>query len=111
MPDLNGLAGSAGGSVSNKKLILINEVPDNLLSNLESRDVALWIRSLPKNQPTQEKLVAFLGLPWRLVFSEVSDQRLITALEQKSSSSDPMVRKRGFLQIIDSDPSRIEFPP
>jgi len=96
--------------VSDKKLILIDEVPDNLLSNLDSRDVALWIRGLPKNPPVQEKFVSFLGLPWRLVFSEISDPRLITAIEQQSSSTDPMARKRGFLQIIDSDPSRIEFP-
>jgi hypothetical protein len=96
--------------VSDKKVIIIDKVPDNLLSNLDSRDVALWIRSLPTNPPAQERLVSFLGLPWRHVFSEVSDHRLITALEQGSSSNNPMVRKRGFVQIIDSDPSRVEFP-
>jgi hypothetical protein len=92
------------------KLILIDQVPENLLSNLDSRDVALWIRSLPTNEPAQARLVSFLGLPWRQVISEISDQRLITALEQGSASDAPMVRKRGFVQIVDSDPSRIEFP-
>jgi hypothetical protein len=96
--------------MNGKKLILIDQVPENLLSNLDSRDVALWIRSLPKKAPAQAQLVAFLGLPWRQVFSELSDQRLITALEQGSASDAPMVRKRGFVQIVDSDPSRIEFP-
>jgi hypothetical protein len=93
-----------------KKLILINEVPENLLSGLESRDVALWIRSLPEDPPTLEKLVAFLTLPWRLVFSEVSDPGLVKALEEVSQFSDPMTRKRGFVQMIDTDPSRIELP-
>jgi len=32
-----------------KKLICVDRVTDNLLSNLESRDAALWIQSLPKH--------------------------------------------------------------
>lgn len=93
-----------------KKLILIDEVPDNLLSNLESRDVALWLRGLPKGPVAHENLVTFLGLPWRIVLSEVSDVKLIKALEEPSNSSDFITRKRGFVQIVDSDPSRIQFP-
>ncbi|MDQ3776811.1 MAG: hypothetical protein M3461_21905 [Pseudomonadota bacterium] len=93
-----------------KKLIFIDEVPDNLLSNLENRDVVLWVHSLPNDLPSQDALVAFLGLPWRLVFSEIYDPGLIKALEGAASFSDPMTRKRGFVQIIDSDPSRIELP-
>ena len=96
--------------MSKKKLFLVDGVSDNLLSNLDSRDVALSIRSLPKHPPTRDRLVAFIGLPWRLVISEVSDPRLVAALEQHSSASDLMVRKRGFFQIVDSDPSRIAFP-
>lgn len=93
-----------------KKLICIDGVPDNLLSNLESRDITLWIRSLPKDPPSQDALVAFLGLPWRQVFSEIYDPGLFKMLEEAASVSDPRTRKRGFVQIIDSDPSRIELP-
>jgi hypothetical protein len=96
--------------MSKGKLFLVDGVSDNLLSNLDNRDVALWIRGLPKNPPTRDKLVEFLGLPWRFVFSEISDPQLITALERRSSINDPMARKRGFLQIVDNDPSRIQFP-
>src|SRR5947209_6855849 len=96
--------------MNDKKLIAIDEVPDNLLSSLDGRDAALWIRGVPRNLPAESTLVSFLGLPWRQIFSEVSNRWLITALERASTSSDPMVRKRGFVQIIDSDPSRIEFP-
>lgn len=99
-----------GKTMNGKKIILIDQIPENLLSNLDSRDAALWVRSLPRNAPAQTTLVSFLGLPWRQVFSEVSDQRLLTALEQASALDAPMVRKRGFVQIVDSDPSRIEFP-
>lgn len=93
-----------------KKLIFIDAISDNLLSNLESRDVALWVQSLPKDLLSQDRLVAFLGLPWRLVFFEIFDSHLVNALEAAASFSDPMTRKRGFIQIIDSDPSRIELP-
>jgi len=51
-----------------------------------------------------------MGLPWRLVLTEVSDPGLIKELEESTSFQDPLTRKRGFIQIIDSDPSRIELP-
>jgi threonyl-tRNA synthetase len=60
-----------------KALIRVDGIPDGLLSNLESRDVALWIRGLPKDPPTHEALVAFLGLPWRLVLSEFMRRLLL----------------------------------
>lgn len=93
-----------------KKIIRIDRVTDNLLSNLESRDVALWIRNFPKDPYTQDALVDFLGLPWRMVFSETFNQDLVKTLEAAAKFNDPMTRKRGFVQIIDSDPSRLELP-
>lgn len=93
-----------------KKIICIDRVPDNIFSNLESRDVALWVRSFPTDPAIQKKLVDFLGLPWRLVLTEVANPALVAMLEAAASLSDPMTRKRGFIQIIDSDPSRIELP-
>ena len=94
-----------------KTLIRINAISDKLLSNLENRDVALWIRNLPKDPASQDLLVAFMGLPWRLVLLETYDPQVVNALEATARLSDPMTRKRGFIQIIDSDPSRIELPP
>jgi hypothetical protein len=88
----------------------IDGVPNNLLSNLESRDAALWIRSLPKDPPSQEALVAFLGLPWRLVLSEKYDPEVVKVLSAAASLNDPATRKRGFIQIVDSNPSQIELP-
>ncbi|MCK1525345.1 MULTISPECIES: hypothetical protein [unclassified Bradyrhizobium] len=96
--------------MNQKKLFLVDGASDNLLSNLDSRDIALWLIDLPKECPQLETLISFLGLPWRLVLSEVSDKRLISALDQGSRSGDDMARRRGFVQIVDSDPSRITFP-
>jgi len=85
-------------------------IPHNLLSNLGSRDIALWVGGLPEDQVEQETLVRFLGLPWRMVISEIYDQKILKALDATESVSAPMARKRGFVQIIDRDPSRIELP-
>jgi hypothetical protein len=96
--------------VIDKELILSDALSDNLLASLENRDVALWIRSFPTNANSLNTLTTFLGLPWRMVFMEVYDAGLISQLEAADSVSDQMTRRRGFLQIIDSDPSRIEMP-
>ena len=92
------------------RLIRIDTVPDNLLLGLENREVVLWIQSLPKDQSEHAALVAFLGLPWKQIFLETYDTRLIKALESTAAFNDPMTRKRGFIQVVDSDPSRIELP-
>jgi len=91
-------------------LFFADEIPDNLLASLESRDVALWVRELPRDPPGQEVLASFLGLPWRLVLLESYDALLVEVLEAAASFSDPMTRKRGYIQVIDTDPSRIELP-
>ena len=96
--------------MSANKLIRIDTIPDNLLLGLENREVVLWIGRLPKDQSEHQSLVAFLGLPWKQVFLETYDAHLIHALESTASFSDPMTRKRGFVQVIDSDPARIELP-
>ncbi|MDS0849097.1 hypothetical protein [Burkholderia cenocepacia] len=93
-----------------KTLINLAEVPNNLLSRLESRDVALWIRDLPEDGPDKDALLAFLGLPWRLVISELNAPAVFEALAAAASLGDPLTRKRGFVQIVDTDPSRIELP-
>ena len=91
-------------------LIHIDRVPDNLLSNLENRDIALWIRSVPTDPASRAAIVSFLGLPWALILSEAYDPDLFQALQASSTFDDPMTRKRGFIHVIDSDPSRIELP-
>lgn len=96
--------------MNGKSLIRATRVPDGLLASLESRDVALWVGDLSHDALRPEVLAAFFGLPWRLVLSETYHPELVRALEATASFSDPMTRKRGFVQIIDSDPSRIELP-
>ena len=39
------------------------------------------------------------------------DEQLFSELEAADSLSEVMVRRRGLVQILDRDPSRIELPP
>lgn len=84
-------------------------VPPHLLSALDSRDAVLWLRGVPKETST-DILLRFLGLPWRMVVSEWYDASVVAALESASTSSPEMIRKRGFVQVVDADPSRIPLP-
>ena len=93
-----------------KNLIRIDRLTDSLFSALETRDVVLWIREIPKDTVSTAELVAFLGLPWRLIVSEEYNKEVIDALQGSAQLSDPLTRKRGFVQIIDNDPSRIPLP-
>lgn len=97
--------------MNNQKLILtIDKVSDSLLSLIESRDVALWVRSMPENPPPLDRWTSFLSLPWRMVISEIDDPQVLDLLEAQANSDVAMTRKRGFVQIIEGDPSRIDLP-
>lgn len=91
-------------------LIHNDRVPDGLLAALDRRDVALWIRDLPADPSSRHLLEKFVGLPWRLILSEAYAATTFRALEEETTFNDPMTRKRGFAQIIDSDPTRTELP-
>jgi hypothetical protein len=95
----------------NSFIFKIANVPDTVLTRLETRDVILWIRSLPKTPKATEQIVRFLGLPWRLVVSEWYDDSVFTELRSQDGIENPMVKKRGLVQVLDQDPSRIELPP
>ena len=51
-----------------KTLVRIDTVSDNLLSNLENRNVALWVRTLPKDPPSPRRAccVSWVTLAARL---------------------------------------------
>ena len=92
------------------KLIQTDTVSDNFLADLDRREAVLWLRSLPETPLDLEELVRFVGLPWRMVLLEVSEPDLVKALEGNADADDPMARKRGFMQVVDNDPSKIELP-
>jgi len=51
-----------------------------------------------------------MRLPWKLVLSETYGVDFFNALEGDATLDDPQTRKRGFIHVIDSDPSKIDLP-
>ena len=92
------------------KVITLNEVPSSLIASIESRDVSLWVRDIDKNKFSAETLAKFIGLPWRSVFMETYCPEIIRLLESSLSFDATETRKRGFIQVVDSDPSAITLP-
>ena len=97
--------------MTNKLLINSKNVSNNTVANIEARDAALWVHDLPLDAEQLKTIAAFLGLPWRLVMFEGRDSELFDVLRDMSRVEDPLVLKRGLIQIIDTDPTRIELPP
>lgn len=90
-----------------QQLLTTDRVPDGLLSALSGREVVLWIQQLPNIAP--ERAASLIGLPWRSVLLAESPPELIKALQQQPNTD--LVRSRGYLQLIDRDPSLIVLPP
>ena len=91
-----------------QSLISTDSLPDNLLSAIGNRDISLWLHRVP-NSLDAESIADFIKLPWREVFITDAEPDLIRELGRDSDAD--LVRKRGFLQLIQSDPSQIVLPP
>lgn len=52
-----------------------------------------------------------MQLPWRVVLTEDSEGELLDLLEKSENTADALVRRRGFIQLIDSNPADIVLPP
>ncbi|WP_033964343.1 hypothetical protein [Sphingomonas sp. Ant H11] len=90
------------------QIIKSENVPNSFLPALNGREVSLWIHRTPDGVDVAE-LVDFIGLPWRDVFISETDKAFRDALS--AIDKPDMVRKRGYAQIIRSDPSLLSLPP
>ncbi|WP_456119708.1 hypothetical protein [Xaviernesmea oryzae] len=87
----------------------IDYVPDGLIAGLADREVSVWIRGVATGDAERREIARMLRLPWKHVYLEESDPILVAELE--NMEDDPYVGRRGFLHVVDSDPSRIDLPP
>ncbi len=87
----------------------LDGIPDSLISGLADRDASVWVQGASSSALERDELVRLLRLPWKQVFLEETDSILVAALEAPDDG--PMVQRRGFLHVVDSDPSRIDLPP
>ena len=91
-----------------RELMSTDRLPDSLLSALSGREITLWLHRLPAGLDTSE-IAKLIGLPWREVLLGESTKGLLDAL---SRDADPnLVRRRGYLQLIQTDPSLVSLPP
>jgi tetratricopeptide (TPR) repeat protein len=92
------------------KLISSSKVPQTLVAAIENRDAALWISGTLEDKALRESLASFISLPWKLVLWEGSDSAVVDLLKRPGRIADPLTRKRGFVQIVDTDPAQIDLP-
>jgi hypothetical protein len=92
-----------------QQLMSIDKPPDALLSAISGREVTLWLNCLPADIDAGE-VANFIGLPWRDVLLGESTKELLAALT--SDANPDLVRRRGYLQLIQTDPSLLPpLPP
>lgn len=83
-------------------------IPDSLIVGLADREASIWMRGTVDNPDEVATLLAMVRLPWKQVFIEQADPRLVAALEEPDSGA--LVKRRGYVHVVDTDPSRIELP-
>lgn len=94
-----------------KNLLIVpssESIPASLVVGLADRDASIWVRGTVTSLIEADAIAAMLRLPWKQVFIEERDPLLVAAL--KAPDSDVLARRRGFIHLIESDPSRIELP-
>lgn len=82
-------------------------MPDVLIAALRDRDATLLLRG-QLEESDLDAIVAMIRLPWKQVYIEKAEPNLLAALEKVDDG--PLVRRRGFIHLVDTDPSRTELP-
>lgn len=89
-----------------KTLLTATSLADHILSRLDDREAALWFA----DGTLDGEHLPFVGLPWKVVMCERVSDAALSRLKNLPDTSDAMVRKRGYIYPITSDPSRLELP-
>lgn len=94
-----------------QRTLRIDALPAHLLSHLDNRDAALWVLEPFVSDASVTDVAAVMSLPWRLVLCESSNTPLLEALEVPEAPVDPLVRRRGFVHLVDTNPAHVLLPP
>ena len=89
-------------------LLHTHTFPDAILPELANRDISLWLHTSSNTLDTVTA-AKFAGLPWHEVFLSSAEPKLIESLRRDTNPA--LLRKRGFIQIIATDPTQISLPP
>ena len=95
-----------------KRRLIHDSLSPLVLSRLSNRDVALWIGpGVEAEVENIERLGKLIELPWSHVLCESSNSSLSKWLEESGNSQPRLVRRRGFVHPIYSNPEGLELPP
>lgn len=86
-------------------------IPSPILSQLETREAALWIVGGLTDECGAERLAELCKLPWNVVLSEVADPLFISTIELPDDVSSFLISRRGLVYPIDTDPAKVPLPP
>ncbi len=89
---------------------VLEDAPDQLLNNLDSRDAAVWLLPGFAAAGGPDVTALILRLPWCLVLSEAGDAPLLAALEAPEAPDDILVRRRGLIHLVDANPADVPLP-
>jgi hypothetical protein len=92
------------------RTLRLDNLPISFLSHLDGRDAAIWVCEPFVIQAGGLAVAELLRLPWQLVLTESSDPTLLEALERSEDASDPLVRRRGFIYLVDTKPEDVLLP-
>lgn len=95
----------------NRGVLLQSSAPEFLFTEFDTRDVVAWLLPSFVESAGVEATANLLGLPWGFVLSETSDQALIDSLETPEPVDGPLVRRRGIIHVVDTNPSDVTLPP
>ena len=71
----------------------------------------MWIGDTKGEDVDAEKTALLCRLPWNVVVSECSDEPLLAQLDASEGINDPLVRRRGLIHVIDTNPAETILPP
>jgi hypothetical protein len=94
-----------------QRALRVDAVPQHLLGHLDARDAAVWVLEPFVVDAGPAEVAAVLGLPWRIVLCESDNPTLLKLLEAPETPSDPLVRRRGFIHLVDTNPAHVLLPP
>lgn len=93
------------------RTVRLDRMPTSLLNNLDARDAAVWLLAPFVVEAGAAAAADLLRLPWQFGLSESADPQFLEELAKSESPSDPLVRRRGFLQLVDTNPAEFVLPP
>lgn len=86
-------------------------VPDNVVFDVLNRDAALWVGNGILSTADLDLLARVATLPWSSVLIEPTAADLRDAIVAHADQDNTLVRIRGYVHVIASDPAGIPLPP